>query len=424
MSAELNHPGSNERNRDDPSLNDKGTGDSIECFRMKILMIAPEPVFEPRGTPLSIVGRLKSLSDMNHRVDLLTYSIGKDVILPGVRIMRIPRIPGIRKIKIGPSIAKIPLDFALLIQSAIRLMREHYDLIHTHEEAGFWGTILARFFRIPHVYDMHSSLPQQLSNFRFSDSRILTGIFSSLEKWVLKYANCVITICPDLKFYVESLFPEKGSILIENVLDYADIFKEEDRTKEIRMSLHLDGKKVVLYTGTFEPYQGLELLIRSAAEVVRKNDSTVFLLVGGHPDQVSFYRDIVRKEGLENHFLFTGQVEPQDVNSYIRCADVLLSPRTAGTNTPLKIYGYLRSGVPIVATRLLTHTQVLDDHVAVLTEPVPESFANGILSVLTRRRFAEEISRRAVRLAKEKYNYSIYCKKLDQVLQTAVRQRI
>jgi glycosyltransferase involved in cell wall biosynthesis len=288
---------------------------------MKILMIAPEPVFEPRGTPLSIVGRLKSLSDMNHRVDLLTYSMGKDVILPGVRIMRIPRIPGIRKIKIGPSIAKIPLDFVLLIQSAIRLMRERYDLIHTHEEAGFWGAMLARFFRIPHVYDMHSSLPQQLSNFRFSDSRILIGIFSSLEKWVLKYASCVITICPDLKFYVESLFPEKGSILIENVLDYADIFKEEDRSKEIRLSLHLDGKKVVLYTGTFESYQGLDLLIRSAAGVIRKIDSTVFLLVGGHPDQVSFYRDQVRKEGLENHFLFTGQVEPQDVNSYIRCPD-------------------------------------------------------------------------------------------------------
>ena len=186
---------------------------------MKVLMIAPEPIFEPRGTPLSVVGRLRALSDMGHRVDLVTYPMGEGVVLPGVKILRIPRIPGIRKVKVGPSMGKIPLDVCLVIKSVVQLLGESYDLVHTHEEAGFWGVVLSRIFRVPHIYDMHSSLPQQLKNFQFSDSRILLEIFRKLERWVLRYSSGVITICPDLYDLVERLFPGKGPVLIENVVD-------------------------------------------------------------------------------------------------------------------------------------------------------------------------------------------------------------
>jgi len=68
--------------------------------------------------------------------------------------------------------------------------------------------------------------------------------------------------------------------------------------------------------------------------------------------------------------------------AYLAASDVLVSPRSRGTNTPLKIYQYLRSGKAIVATRLLTHTQVLSDETAILTEASPEGFARGILDAL------------------------------------------
>ena len=171
---------------------------------MKILMIAPEPVFEPRGTPLSVVGRLKALSDMGHHVDLVTYPIGQNVSFPGVRFFRAPAVPGINRIKIGPSIAKIPLDLSLLMASIRQLFRERYDLIHTHEEAGFWGAILARFWNLPHVYDMHSSLPQQMTNFKFTQSGAIIRFFESLERWVIRHADAVITISPDLDNHVRA----------------------------------------------------------------------------------------------------------------------------------------------------------------------------------------------------------------------------
>jgi glycosyltransferase involved in cell wall biosynthesis len=379
-------------------------------------MVAPEPIFEPRGTPLSVVGRLKAYSDGGHAVDLLTYSIGEDVRLPNVRIHRIPKVPGIRRIKIGPSAQKLPLDFLLMIKTAAWASTRRFDCLHTHEEAGFWGSAIARCLRMPHLYDMHSSLPQQLGNFQFTKSKALVRLFEKMEAWVLRHSAAVITICPDLQEHVQKRFPGKRSFLIENVVDYGMVFGERDRSGPIRESLGLSGKKTVLYTGTFEPYQGLDLLIDGARAVCNAVPSVRFLMVGGHPDQVETYRKKVNDRGLESRFIFTGQVPPQDVNSYIRCADALVSPRTRGTNTPLKIYAYLRSGVPIVATRLRTHTQVLDDRVSILTDPTPEAFGRGIVKALTDTRAAGVVRRNAAALAGERYGYRTYLEKLDRAL--------
>jgi len=75
---------------------------------MKILMLAPEPFFQPRGTPFSEYFRIKALSDLGHRVDLITYHLGEDVKINNLKILRIPDLFYIKKIKIGPSWAKIP----------------------------------------------------------------------------------------------------------------------------------------------------------------------------------------------------------------------------------------------------------------------------------------------------------------------------
>lgn len=390
---------------------------------MNILMIAPEPIFQPRGTPLSVVGRLKAFSDMGFTVDLVTYPMGETVDLPGVRFFRAWPVPGIRRVKIGPSLAKLPLDFLLMLKTLILLRKNRYDLVHTHEEAGFWGAVLSRWYGVPHIYDMHSSLPQQLGNFNFTHSRWIKRLFESLECWILKYASAVITICPDLEAHVAAQFPERGSVMIENVLDYATVFGERDRSESIRKQYDLDGKRVVLYAGTFEPYQGLDLLIRAAAHVLKKQ-AVRFLMVGGHPEQVQQYQKQVDEAGLSGSFIFTGQVKPEEVPSYTRCADVLLSPRISGTNTPLKIYSYLRSGLPIVATRMLTHTQVLSDETAELTGPYPESFAEGILRVLQDSKSAARKVRNAQKLADEKYGALRYREKLMYSVNLAVERGV
>src|SRR5918994_1584249 len=140
---------------------------------MRILMIAPEPFFEPRGTPFSEYHRIRALTDLGHEVDLITYQFGQNVAIPGLRVFRSLRPPFIHRVKIGPSFAKLPLDALLSLTALRRAVSGKYDAIHSHEEGGLIGIVLSRLLRVPHLYDMHSSLPQQLTNFAFSGSRVI-----------------------------------------------------------------------------------------------------------------------------------------------------------------------------------------------------------------------------------------------------------
>ena len=87
---------------------------------------------------------------------------------------------------------------------------------------------------------------------------------------------------------------------------------------------------------------------------------------------------------------------------------MLASPRIAGTNTPLKIYSYLRSGKPIVATDLLTHTQVLDRDVAMLVRPEAEAFARAIVALIDDPRLRNRLAAAARERADARYSREVY----------------
>src|SRR4029077_2642306 len=103
---------------------------------------------------------------------------------------------------------------------------------------------------------------------------------------------------------------------------------------------------------------------------------------GGRADQVTKAREQARAAGIDDVTIFAGERPAPEIPAYLLASDLLVSPRSRGTNTPLKIYQYLRSGKAIVATRLLTHTQVLDDDPAFLPEGTPEGFAPGMAAAM------------------------------------------
>jgi glycosyltransferase involved in cell wall biosynthesis len=171
---------------------------------------------------------------------------------------------------------------------------------------------------------------------------------------------------------------------------------------------------LILYTGTFEAYQGLDLLFDAMAIVARARPDARLMLVGGKPDQISLAREMAAKAGVEGVTIFAGEQPASEIPAYLLAADVLVSPRSRGTNTPLKIYQYLRAGKAIVATRLLTHTQVLNDDTAILTGATTQEFADGILAALNDPRRAARAGANARLLAETKYSYEAYLDRTRQ----------
>jgi glycosyltransferase involved in cell wall biosynthesis len=389
---------------------------------MKLLVVAPHPFFTPRGTPFSVYYRTLVIAEHGAKIDLLTYGPGQDVDIPGVRIVRIPRLRWLEPVPVGPSWQKMLLDIPMVLWTIGLLLRHRYRVVHAHEESVFWCRFLKPIFRFRLIYDMHSSLPQQLENFKFTKSRLLIGTFKALEDNCLEAASAVITICPDLRDYVlkTGVEPERH-LLIENSI-FDDVRLREsgaERTPQAdcRPAGFASGHPVILYAGTFEAYQGIEMLVEAFARVMQRSPDARLLLVGGTDEQVIKVRQLADSLGLGDACVLTGRVPKSAAMEYTQSARVLVSPRIHGTNTPLKIYEQLASGRPLVATRIWSHTQVLDDTVCFLADPDAESLADALVSALTDVPGAAERVRNAMALYEREYSRPVYEKKIRRLLE-------
>ena len=378
-------------------------------------MIAPEPFFEPRGTPFSEYFRIKALSALGHTVDLVTYPFGVNKDIPGLRIFRCRKLPWLKSVRTGPSPAKLALDFFLFLKVLQRLWKEDYDLIHTHEEASLIGVFCQKMTKIPHLYDMHSSLVQQMENFNFTRSKFIIRFFKFSETISLKNATAVIVICRALFDYAAGITAAAKLTLIENFMDDRPGVTHEEKFLQLRREINPDGKKIIMYTGTLEAYQGIPLLLDSMRLL---GDDFRLVLIGGKEDQVAKLRSQVLEMKLEKRVMVLGQKRSQDIPYYLHAASVLVSPRILGTNIPLKIYSYLASGVPLVATDLATHTQSISNDIAVLAAAAPGPFAAAIH--LAAGPDGQAVAGRALAYCREHYTAERYIELVAQALGKAL----
>ena len=356
---------------------------------LKVLALAPQPFFQARGTPYSVYYRSLTMAELGARIDLLTYGEGDDVDLPGVRHLRIPHPRFLAPVPIGPSGSKLLLDLVMIWVFLRLLLTDSYDVVHAHEESVFFAALFKPLFGYRLVYDMHSSLPQQLRNFKFSRSPILLRVFERLERMSLERADAVVTVCPALAQYAEGVMPDPGrQIMIENSrfepvrLKGSMAASAPDSDDDPGFAAFPPGQRVVFYAGSFEPYQGLDMLVEAFADLRRTHDDVVLVAAGGQEAQVDALREVARRHGVLDQCRFPGLLPQQSVRELLPQADVLVSSRTTGTNTPLKIYEQLASGVPLVATDITSHSQVLDDEIAFLVEPTAAAMAGGLRAAL------------------------------------------
>lgn len=170
---------------------------------------------------------------------------------------------------------------------------------------------------------------------------------------------------------------------------------------------------IVMYVGNLEPYQGIDLLLQSFALALSEQENCADLvIIGGDAARIEQFQAKSRQLGIERRVHFLGPRPAERLPSFLAEADILVSARLNGDNTPMKIYPYLHSGKPVLATNLLTHTQVLNEEVAMLAEPSPGPFSHAMLRLIRDDGARRALGMAGKRLAEEKFSYAAYRAKL------------
>lgn len=358
---------------------------------MRVLILAPHPFYTERGTPIAVDMLARALLERGDQVDILTYHEGRECPEAAARVHRIARpLFGIANIRPGFSWKKLVCDVYMVGSLLGLLRRNRYDVIHAVEESAFIAMALSPFFRLPYVFDVDSSMTQQI----VAQHRLLRpmkGVLRWMESLPARGAAAVLPMCQALADDIARYRPRHLAVLKD--VSLIDDSPAADSAEVLRETLAIDGP-IVMYIGNLEPYQGVELLIDSFALAAARVPEAQLVIIGGDPWDIERLQARAGALGLDGRAHFLGKRPVRHIGGYMRQADVLASPRTKGVNTPMKIYSYLHSGTAVLATDLPTHTQVMDETMAMLAPPEREALADALCRLLDdpdlRRRLAAQ----------------------------------
>ncbi len=256
--------------------------------------------------------------------------------MPGLRVFRCLRPPFIHEVRIGPSLAEDSARRRARAHGhpprvARTLRRRPFARGRRHSSAFCWRRVL----RVPHLYDMHSSLPQQLTNFAFTRSRLLTRAFAWMERFVIRRSRVVIVICPQLERHGPRDRQRRAGGADRERAGIGRYARPTDRA--IRCGRHLGLPPRRADGPVHRNVRGLSgartALRRRAHRVVKARPDARFVLAGGRPDQIARARADAAARGVSSHVVFAGQRPAEEIPAYLDAADVLVSRRAAAGRT-------------------------------------------------------------------------------------------
>ncbi len=373
---------------------------------MNILLLAACPFFQNRGTPIAIKLAAEVLAGAGHRLHILTYPEGEPVPIPNGTMTRISALPGVKNIKPGPSWKKLVYDLVMFFRVFGLIKKNRFDIIHAVEETAFMALVMKKIFRIPFVYDLDSSLSQQISE-KYAFLKPLKSIMHFFEKKAIQESAGAIAVCKALEEEVRQYRPDKLICRLEDITLLPEREGEEDHSRPEAFP-----EPVIMYVGNLEKYQGIDLLLEGFQKALPRVGDALLVIIGGGESEIKHYQKRVEELGMGERVVFLGPKPISELSYWLAQARILVSPRTQGNNTPMKIFSYLDSGKPVLATRLPTHTQVLDDEISCLVDPTSEDMAEGMAILMENASLRDKLSMAAKKRVQEEYCFEAFQKKL------------
>lgn len=382
----------------------------------RVLVVAPQPFYEDRGTPIAVRQVIQALIHLGHPVDLVTYPLGETQEIPGLRYFRGSNPLRFRHVPIGFSLRKLVLDTALLPPLARRL-RHPYHHIHAVEEAVFLAVLLSGRRNVPILYDMQCSLAEQMGRQWWAMNTPSRRLFAAAQEWVFRRVDLVVA---------SAGLAERVSGVDVREWRFAspagEVPSQAITAARERLGVPENGK-VVLYSGSFAEYQGLPDLVAAMPRVLEAQPAVTFVLIGTSNGDGEAIRRQVRGLGLAERVRLLPRQSRESLAAYLDLADVLVSPRRYGGNLPLKIFDFLAAGRAIVATDIPAHRAVLDDRLARLVAPHPLALANALTTLLQDDEARHGLAERARTYATERLGWVAFMNTVEEITRLMARGR-
>lgn len=229
------------------------------------------------------------------------------------------------------------------------------DLVHAASPVlvGLPALYIARKHQLPFVYevrDLWENASVDRGKWAY-DSLPYKGA-RGLETIIFKRADAVVAICEALRNEIAPRVGKKVSLsVIANGVE-SSLFQVQPPDQGILEKWGFAGKRVLGYIGAFQPYEGLETLIRAMPEIAKEIPEAHLMITGGGGDLEPDLHALVRSRGLENLVTFTGRVPHSEVQSMYSVVDLMVYPRistrTTELTTPLKPLEAMALGIPVV----------------------------------------------------------------------------
>ncbi len=263
------------------------------------------------------------------------------------------------------------------VDAAVREWRP--DIVHAHSPVlvGLPALQVARRHHLPFVYEIRDLWENALvDRGRFGRRSLQYQLARRGETYVLSRADAVVTICEALETELRGRLSGTGKVhVVANGVD-TEAFTPRPPSEEARRKYELAGKRVILYVGTFQPYEGLELLVRSIQRVLARLPDAHLAIVGGSASlayrgatirgtQEELLGRVVSELGLAEHVTMTGRVPHEEVADLYSIADCVVYPRiltrTTSLTTPLKPLEAMAMGKAVAVSDLPPMKELVRD---------------------------------------------------------------
>jgi len=387
--------------------------------RLRILMIAPTPYFSDRGCHVRIFEEAKALMARGHQVRIVTYHLGRN--LEPVPVDRTLPLPWYRKREAGPSWHKPYLDLVLFCKALGVARRFKPDLIHAHlHEGTLIGWLVARLRRIPLLFDYQGSLSgESLNHGFFGANSLLHRLFCRIENRINRLADLIITSSTPGRKELTSLWrlPQERVAALPDGVD-TTVFRPYSRSEAKQMLGVADGVPVIVYLGLLNQYQGVDLLLQAAKQLIHQG-RIFHLVIMGYPEQQ--YRQLADQLNIASFVTFTGMVDYARAPQMLAAGDLAVSPKVSDTEANGKLLNYMACGLPVVAFDTPVNRELLGDDGSYARFGDAVDLAGCMATALADREQLRQQGRRLRLRAVEQLGWDVRVRELEAIYQRLLK---